>query len=172
MVRLWHETLLQIGNARFDVALQHVLSRSPYRPSIAEIRRAAGLDCAIVDPVETECKAILRGIFGAMRGPHGPKLKEVRGKVLFGTEVDPKDANGDRVAPYEVPRDTSTPFAMSDRTRAALVTLGWGNLAAGVEVLAEHPAVNRKNDDGYEGNRIRQAEEIQKRFVEAYREVA
>jgi hypothetical protein len=30
-----------------------------------------------------------------MRGPHGPKLKDIRGAVLYGTEKYPRARDGD-----------------------------------------------------------------------------
>lgn len=172
MVNLWLKTLLEIGEARFDAALTQVLDTATYRADIAEIRRAAGVNNGIVDPVEEDAKAQLRYLLEGMRGPHGMELKPVLGKVMYGTEKDPRGKDGMRDPTPE--RHPSTPFPMTERTEAALVKLGWGKLAAGVDVLAEHPSLSRKKDsdgDEYQMNRIRMADEVLKRFVAAYREV-
>jgi hypothetical protein len=54
------------------------------------------------------------------------------------------------------------------------VRLGWGNREAGVALIAEHPAVRRKQpdsaDEQYRQNQLRAADEILKRFTDAYRE--
>ena len=63
---------------------------------------------------------------------------------------------------------------MDERTTRALVRLGWGNKERGLAVIAEHPALNRQpeaTDGQYRVNQLRAADEILKRFVEAYREV-
>lgn len=169
---LWLKTLLEIGEERFEAALSQVMETSGFRPHIAEIRRAAGVNCGIVDPVEEEAKAQLRYLLEGMRGPHGLELKPILGKVMYGTEKDPRDKDGMRDPTPE--RHPSTPFPMPERIEAALVKLGWGKLAAGIDVIAEHPSLSRKKDsdgDEYQMNRIRMADEVLKRFVAAYREV-
>jgi hypothetical protein len=54
------------------------------------------------------------------------------------------------------------------------VRLGWGERSRGIALIADHPAVARKQDQDdqqYRINQLRAADEILKRFVDAYREV-
>lgn len=125
------------------------------------------------DPIAAEAKEALTGILGAMRGPHGPKLKDIPGPVLYGTEDDPKDSSGERThAPI---RGKGTPFPLSRRTEATLVRLGWGDRTAGIALLADHPSLQRQSssddDSRFKTNAVRAADEILKRFTDAYREV-
>lgn len=124
------------------------------------------------DPVAREAKEQLLYILEGMRSKHGPMLKPILGKVLYGTEEDPREENG-RCAAAPI-RGESTPFPLSRRTQAALVRLGWGDSTKGIAVIADHPALDRKQDseDGqYRQNQLRAADEILKRFTDAYREV-
>jgi hypothetical protein len=120
-----------------------------------------------------EGKAELEKLIQGMRGKHGPMLKPIPGPILYGTEDDPKDAEGNRThAPI---RGEGTPFPIARRTEAALVRLGWGDRTAGIALIADYPAVRRKQhdpgDEQYRQNQLRASDEILKRFVDAYREV-
>lgn len=68
----------------------------------------------------------------------------------------------------------SAPVRHSRMPQAALVRLGWGDGTKGIAVIADHPALSMKQDseDGqYRQNQLRAADEILKRFTDAYREV-
>ena len=122
---------------------------------------------------KTAIRAIQRlSILEAMRGKHGPKLQPILGKVIYGTEDDPKDKDGMRTVDPE--RAPSTHFPLSRRLEAALVRLGWGDRVAGIAVIADHPSLRRKrpdDDEKYQQNQLRASDEILKRFTDAYREV-
>jgi hypothetical protein len=122
--------------------------------------------------VAAEAKGELLHLIAGMRGPHGPKLLDLPGRVLYGTEDDPKDADGNRThAPI---RDVGTPFPLARRTVAALERLGWGDRSKGIALIADHPAVTKRqdvDDEKYRTNQLRAADEILKRFIDAYREV-
>jgi hypothetical protein len=140
-------------------------------PSPAILREFSGR-AVTGDPIASEAKDELLRILAAMRGPHGPKLKTILGRVLYGTEDDPKGPDGLRI--MEPIRAESTPFLLSRRTEAALVRLGWGDRVAGIAVIADHPSLRRKHDaddERYQQNQLRASDEILKRFVDAYREV-
>jgi hypothetical protein len=112
------------------------------------------------DADAAEAKAELVRIIRAMRGPHGPKLRDIPGRVLYGTEDKPLDEHGKpAAAPTRAP---GTPFPLSRRTEAALVRLGWGCKTTGIALIAENPIVARRTeDDGqYQTNRIRAADEV------------
>jgi hypothetical protein len=99
-------------------------------------------------------------------------LQPIPGPVLYGREDDPKDAEGNRIcAPIY---GESTHFPIARRTEAALVRLGWGDIKAGIALIADHPAVRRKqhdpDDEQYRQNRLRASDEILRRFTDAYRE--
>jgi hypothetical protein len=126
----------------------------------------------VVDPTAVEAKEELLKLIEGMRGPHGPMLKPLPGRVLYGTEDDPKDEHGDRT--HTPIRAESNPFPIARRAQAALVRLGWGDRSAGIALTADHPAVRRRQpesgDEQYKTNQLRVADEILKRFTDAYRE--
>ena len=125
------------------------------------------------DPIAAEAKEGLLGILTAMRGAHGPKLYPILGRVLYGTEDDPKGPDGTRVT-YPI-REESTPFPLSRRLEATLVRLGWGDRVAGIAVIADHPSLRRKrpdDDERFQQNQLRASDEILKRFTDCYREAA
>jgi hypothetical protein len=144
-------------------------------PSPATLREFSG---RVVDgdPIAREAKAELLKLIEGMRGPHGPMLRPLLGPVLYGTEDDPKDETGSRThAPI---RGKSTPFPIARRTQAALVRLGWGDIKAGIALVADHPAVRERpnyktepDDDQFRKNQLRASDEILKRFTDAYREI-
>lgn len=127
------------------------------------------------DPIAREAKDELLALLQAMRGPHGPMLKPIPGKVLYGTEAEPRDEQG-RCAAAPI-RAESTPFPMRRRTQAALVRLGWGDGARGIAVVADHPGLRREvftsdnSDPQFRQNQLRASDEILKRWTDAYREV-
>lgn len=167
MLGYWLKTLLEIGEARFDAALTHVLETSSFRPSIADIRKAAGM----IDPLRRECKAQLRILLEGMRGRYGLKLRPIHGAPIYGTEEDPRDKFGDR---DREPERHMVPFPFEKRTEAALVELGGGNLAAGIYCISRHPWLKQNQDSGdgqYQADPLRKADEILQAFIEAYREV-
>lgn len=171
LLELYSELLDEIGADAFDAAFRQVLKTSPFRPDIMEIRRAAGVNRGNTDPVELEADAQLQVLIEGMRGPHGMELKPILGKVMYGTEKDPRDKDGMRDPTPD--RHPSTPFPFEKRTEAALVKLGRGKLAAGIDVIADHPTLSRKRDadrEEYQFNRIQQADRIEKKFLAAYRE--
>lgn len=140
-------------------------------PNPATLREFSGR-AVTGDPLAAEAKAELLKLIAGMRGPHGPALKPILGPILYGTDADPKDAEGNRLsAPI---RGESTPFPIARRTEAALVRLGWGDRQAGIAVVADHPAVKRKqpdpSDEQYKTNQLRASDELLKRFTDAYRE--
>lgn len=145
-------------------------------PSPATLREFSGRSSS-GDPIGREAeKEFLKLILG-MRGPHGLTLRPILGAFLYGKQDDPKDAEGRRVPECDAPRAESTVFPIARRTEAALVRLGWGDRTAGIALLADHPAVRRKDqgnletDEKYRQNQLRASDELLKRFTDAYREV-
>jgi hypothetical protein len=140
-------------------------------PAPSILREFGGL-AADGDPIAREAKTELLHLLTGMRGAHGATLAPIPGKVLYGTEDDPKDEEGNRVV--DAIRGKSTEFPIARRTQEALVRLGWGDSTRGLAVIADHPALGRRvesDDPQYRTNQLRTADEILKRFVEAYREV-
>lgn len=111
MAVLWLKTLAEIGESRFHLAFQDVVETSRFRPDIAEIRRAAGINRGIVDPTEQDALRGLRTIVLAFR-KHERKLK-----------LNP---------PYPT---------FDERTEAAIVDFGDGDRIAGIALLSCHPSL-------------------------------
>lgn len=172
-VELYQAALMDLTVPQLLQAFSRATEECKYWPSPATLRELAGVP-AHGDPVAAEAKAELFRILTAMRGPHGLKLQPILGRILYGTEDDPKDADGVRCAYYVAPKAESTVFRLDRRPEAALVRLGWGSREAGIALIAEHPALNRQPDQGdekYKTNQLRAADEILKRWTDAYREV-
>jgi hypothetical protein len=153
------------------LAFCRALRECKYFPPPATLREYSGR-AADGDPIAREAKEQLLYVLEGMRSKHGPMLKPILGKVLYGTEDEPRDEDG-RCAAAPI-RAESAPFPLSRRTQAALARLGWGDSTRGIAIIAEHPALKRvqDSDDGqYRQNQLRAADEILKRFTDAYREV-
>jgi hypothetical protein len=171
--RLYTAVLSGLDQVEIIRAFTRASEECRFWPSPATLREFSGRPVS-GDPIAAEAKAELLKLLEGMRGKHGPALKPILGKVLYGREDDPKDANGDRVAECDAPRAESTHFPIARRTEAALVRLGWGDRQAGIAVVADHPAVKRKqpdpSDEQYKTNQLRASDELLKRFTDAYRE--
>jgi len=164
--------LAEFNREEIILAFSRATEECRFFPPPAILREYSGR-AADGDPIAREAKCELLAILTAMRGPYGPELRDIPGKVIYGTEQDPRGADG-RCTEAPI-REPSTPFACSHRTNGALVRLGWGSKAAGIALLADHPSLKRHSpqdaDPQYRQNQIRAADEILKRWVEAYREV-
>lgn len=171
LLELYLAALEDLNPSQLALAFSRATEECKFFPPPAILREFSGR-AADGDPIAHEAKEQLLYIIEGMRGKHGPMLKPILGKVLYGTEDDPREENG-RCAAAPI-RGESTPFLLSRRTQAALARLGWGDSTRGIAVIADHPSVARKQDseDGqYRQNQLRAADEILKRFVDAYREV-
>jgi hypothetical protein len=126
-------------------------STSPSRPCSAISHQSAPSG----DPLAELAKEELVRIIRAMRGEHGPKLRDIPGRVLYGTADKPLDEHGKLcAAPKRAP---GTPFPLSRRTEAALVRLGWGCKTTGIALIAESPIVSggTAEDGEYQTSRLR-----------------
>jgi hypothetical protein len=154
-------------------AFSRALDESKFFPVPALLRDFASV-APSGDPVASEAREELFRIVAAMRVPqpkgHGPMLRPLPGRVLYGTEEDPRGEDG-RCAAAPI-RGESTPFVLARRTEAALVRLGWGCREGGIALIAESPAVaGRSTDDGqYATNRLRAGDELLAKWTNAYRE--
>jgi hypothetical protein len=145
MIRLWLKTLGEIGEQRFDDALTQVLESSPFRPTIAEIRRYASAKSE--PPLEVEAKREFMELIQLLRH-HGRKLTN-RGNP-------PKDPPG--------PLDVDTMGTISD--------MGYGSIRAGLEAIWAHPALDLVRPpeelDELESFRAVAGEKIERKWVEFY----
>jgi hypothetical protein len=153
-------------------AFSRAAAECRFFPSPAALREMSG-SAAAGDPIANEARAELFRIVAAMRGKHGPKLRDIPGAVLYGTEEKPLNKEGKmHWAPI---RAAGTPFCLSRRAEDALLRLGWGDRTTGIELIAEHPMVAGRaysEDDQYQTNRLRAADELLAKWTTAYREVA
>lgn len=174
LMEVYFAALEGLSPNQLALAFSRATEECRFFPPPAILREFSGR-AADGDPVAREAKDELLRLFEGMRGPHGVGLKPIPGPVLYGTEADPRDEDG-RIAPAPI-RGESTPFPLSRRTQAALARLGWGDSTRGIALVAEHPALKRDNlvaalnDEQYRPNQLRVADEILRRFTEAYREV-
>jgi hypothetical protein len=145
MLSLWLKTLDEIGEERFDAALTQVLESSPFRPTIAEIRKRAGIPD--VYPIEQEAKDELAKLLPLLRH-HGRRLTN-RGKP-------PKDL----------------PLPLSPIIADVVEDMGYGNIPTGLEAIWAHPALDlvRPPDelDEMESFRAVAGEKIERKWVEFY----
>jgi hypothetical protein len=101
-----------------------------------------------------------------MRG-FGWELKPRLGRVLETTGPDGRLLAEPRRAPTEEPN-------VPAKSMQALAVLGWGDWRKGAAVMREHPAVKAVPAGGeelgqYQVNALKQADELKRRWVEAYR---
>ncbi len=165
LVHLWSDTVDEVGEDAFDAALRQVLNKRPFRPDISEIRTAAGLDNALVDPAEQEAKAALRPVIAALR-LHGPWLKPIHGKLL-----NDRDSDGRALHRADWTWEPDTPPPTFDLvTEAALRGLGFGSRQPGLDVVSRHPALNAPADSDTGSFRQRLAKDVEASWLAAYRE--
>lgn len=137
-----------------------------YWPSPAQLRELGGI-AASGDPVEAAARAALDEVFAAMR-EFGPALNPKRGAVMRTTGddgrmlIEPERAQ-DRHA------ELAGPVVM------ALVRLGWGDQQKGLALLSDHPALagaafTSAFESPYRQNLLKLADELEKRFILAYRQ--
>ncbi len=173
LVHLWSDTVDEIGEEAFDKALRQVLQTSTFRPDIAEIRRAAGVNDGIIDPVEHDAKAALKALIEAMR-KHGPSLKPIIGRVVRDRDDDGRMLN---VCDW-VRAPTKPAPELDDVTEACLLSLGMGDRFAGLEVVARHPSLpwnlpdGKIDTNGGQQGHIRQrlVRDLEAQWISTYRE--
>jgi hypothetical protein len=145
MIRLWRKTLGEIGEERFDAALTQVLETSPFRPTIAEIRRYASAPSD--PPFEEEADREFTKLIKLLRH-HGRKLTN-RGKP----EKEP-------------------PGHLGEPTMGTIFEMGRGDIRAGLEAVWAHPALDlvRPPDelDEMESFRAVAGEKIERKWVKIY----
>jgi hypothetical protein len=145
MIRLWLKTLGEIGEERFDEALTQALESSTFRPTIAEIRRYASAPSE--PPFEVEADREFTKLIRLLRH-HGRKLTN-RG--------DP-------------PKDPPGPLA--DVTMRTISDMGRGSIAAGLEAIWAHPALDKVRPpaelDELESFRAVAGEKIERKWVKLY----
>jgi hypothetical protein len=144
MLSLWLKTLAEIGEERFDAALTQVLESSPFRPTIAEIRRYASAKSE--PPFEVEAKDEFAKLIPLLRH-HGRKLTN-RG-----------------TPPIEPP-------VLSDIVDATVCDMGFGDERTGLQAIWAHPALDLVRPpeelDELESFRAVAGEKIERRWVEFY----
>jgi hypothetical protein len=145
MLSLWLKTLAEIGEERFDAALTQVLESSPFRPTIAEIRKFAGAKSE--PPFEVEAKDEFAKLIPLLRH-HGRKLTN-RGNP-------PKDP----------------PLPLPHLLADVIADFGYGDIRAGLEAIWAHPALDLVRDarelDELESFRAVAGEKIERKWVEYY----
>jgi hypothetical protein len=79
-----------LTKAQIVLAFSRALDESKFFPVPALLRDFG----SIGDATAAEAKEELLRIVTAMRGAHGPKLRPILGKVKYGTEEEPLEADG------------------------------------------------------------------------------
>jgi len=174
MAEGYHASLADLTREELVLAFSRAQNELKFFPLPATLREYSGRP-ATGDPVAAEAKQELFRIVTAMRVPqpqgHGPKLRDILGRVLYGTEEKPLDEHG---KPCGIPRRApGPPFPLSRRTEAALVRLGWGCRETGIALIAEHPIVSggTAEDGEFQINRLRASDELLAKWTAVYREV-
>jgi hypothetical protein len=147
MLSLWLKTRGEIGEERFDAALTQVLESSPFRPTIAEIRKFAGAKSE--PPFEVEAKDELAKLIPLLRH-HGRKLTN-------------------RGTP---PKEPPSARDIGIDTMGTIADFGFGSIRAGLEAIWAHPALDLVRPpeelDELESFRAVAGEKIERKWVEFY----
>jgi hypothetical protein len=154
-------------------AFSRAATECKFFPPPAVLLELSGRPTTSGDPLANEAKAELFKIVAAMRGPHGPKLRPILGELIH--KQVPRNAEGEVLLSEIDKRHPSTPFLLSRRTEAALLRLGWGDRTTGIALIAEHPIVAGRaesDDDRYQTNRMRAADDLLAKWIAVYREVS
>lgn len=144
--RLWRRTIEEVGQNKFDAALETVLEESGWFPDITLMRKVLGIAKGIPDPHEKAAMKELKFLICAMR-VHTPRLV-----TIYAEKGNPQSA--------KVP-----PPPLGEKTEAALRELGMGSREEGLRVIAGHPAISKDVDEKY---RVKNAMEIEERWIQAY----
>ena len=153
LLTLYTEALEQVGKAEFQAAFLEVMRCNPFRPDISEIRKAAGINRGIPDPLRDQAMKELRKLIAIMRvhwSQQSQKLVTVWGKDEQGNRTEEKAA----------------PPALSEKSEAALRELGMGSRESGLLLIAGHPALSKDVDERY---RVRNANEVERKWCEVWR---
>jgi hypothetical protein len=118
--------------------------------------------------VAREAADALLYLLKGMRSEHGPRLQTLPAPVL---KMEWEERDGER---FEKPTlGERRPFPLSQRLEDALEIMGWGDRTKGIAIIATHPGVSEvkdfNEDEQYRGQPLRVADDILKRWFEAYR---
>jgi hypothetical protein len=143
-INLWLKTLNEIGEERFDAALQQTLETSSFRPDISEIRKNAGI---LANPIEEEADREFTRIIKLQRH-HGWKLTN-RGNP----PIEP-------------------PGGLGEPTMGTIAAMGRGDIRAGLQAIWEHPALDKVRPadelDSLESFRMTAGEKIERKWIGLY----
>lgn len=135
-------------------------------PTPSELRELAGIPTA-AQQERAAARRALQEVLEAIRN-HGPELRPIPGAILTDKGED------GRLLDIPLRAPSTLPPLFPEQTFRAVRSLGWGESRAGLQLLSTHPAVfamaGTVEYGAYGPTLARQAEEIEKRWFEAYRE--
>lgn len=184
--RLWRKTLDEIGAERFEAAFLEVMEKSPYRPDIEEIRRAAGVNAGIIDPVREEALAAMRRVIEAMRR-HGPMLAPIKHGAEYSMEPCASCGNPPlypswarlescQFCPMKRPaptREADVPVPdLGAHTEAAILHLGYADRVAGLQAFAALPCFAQDEPDSSAFRNTKVMEGFEGRWCASWRATA
>lgn len=145
------------------LAFSRTHDEDSFWPTPGRLRGLSGRE-PLGDPLEREADAALRVLLSKMRN-HGWELKPKLGAII--RTDDP--ATGRLLK--EPLREATTHHGLPHKTMLTVAVLGWGDILRGLALLKDHPAVVRPEagDVEFKVNALKQADELRRRFVEAYR---
>lgn len=131
-------------------------------PTPGRLRELSGRE-AQGDPLEREAVAALSVVLSKMRS-FGWELKPRPGKIIATDSPDGRLLE-------EPTREPTQYHGLPRRSMLALATLGWGDHQRGLALLRDHPGLRdpAAGDAEFRVNLLRQADELKRRWVEAYR---
>jgi hypothetical protein len=156
-----------LSQAEIVTACSRAITERKTFPLPATLRELTGRGSE-GDPVEREAADALAYLLQGMRTEHGTRLLTLPGVVL---RVEEEWKDGERFL-TDVLGDR-TPFPLSPRLKDALRILGWGSGTKGIALIATHPAVSAGwnfDDDQFRIQPFRVADDILRRWTEAYRQ--
>jgi hypothetical protein len=166
MGELYIAALADLSPTEIIQAFTRATEQAKFFPVPAILREYAGHGD---DAIDLEAKNALVYMLKGMRTEHGTRLQALQGPVL---RVIDEIRDGERYK--EEIRGEKVPFVLSQRVEDALRVLGWGSGTKGIALIATHPAVSEGwnfDDDQYRNQPFRAADDILRRWTEAYWEV-
>lgn len=136
------------------------LHECKFFPTPGELRELAGIPTA-AQQERAAARRALQDVLEAIR-KHGPELRPIPGAILTDKGEDGRLLD----IPLRAPSTPAPSFMLP--VNLALTRLGYGDRRQGVLFLASHPALGSTTEFP---TVARQAEEIEKRWFEAYGEV-
>jgi hypothetical protein len=93
LLKVYLMSLLDLSHSEVVLVFSRAATKSKSFSARAILREFSGR-LVTGGPIVAEAREELQYLLNGMRSKHGPELADIRGRVLYGTEGDPRQAGG------------------------------------------------------------------------------